>query len=365
MKKSTLTLAIGLALTAASGSALAAGKELNVYNWSDYIAESTLPNFQKATGIKVRYDVYDSNEILQAKMLTGKSGYDLVHPSNTFLAKQIQAGLYQPLNKAKIPNYKDLDPELMKLMAQFDPGNQFAIPYFWGMNTIGINSDKVSKALGGKLPANEWDLLFKQENVSKLKSCGVSMLDSAAEVFPVVLHYMGKNPASTSEADYKAAAALLKPLRPYITRFSSSGYINELSGGSLCLVLGYGGDLNIAKTRAEEAKNGVKVQPLVPKTGVGIWIDSMVIPKDAKNVDNANTYINYVLDPKVSAANANTVTYAPGSLAARQFIDKKHLANPSIFPGKDVVSKSFVMPSMDAKTQRLTTRLWQEFKTGK
>ncbi|WP_144373636.1 polyamine ABC transporter substrate-binding protein [Vogesella urethralis] len=365
MKQTTLALATTLALTAVSGTALAASKELNVYNWSDYIAESTLPNFQKSTGIKVRYDVYDSNEILQAKMLTGKSGYDLVHPSNTFLAKQIQANLYQPIDKAKIPNYKDLDPELMKLMTSFDPGNKFAVPYFWGMNTIGINSDKVNKALGGKLPANEWDLLFKAENVSKLKSCGVSMLDSPAEVFPIVLHYMGKNPATTNEADYKAAAALLKPLRPYITRFSSSGYINELSGGSLCLVLGYGGDLNIAKTRAEEAKNGVKIQPLVPKAGVGIWVDSMVIPKDAKNVDNALAYINYVLDPKVSAANANAVTYAPGSLAARQFIDKKHLSNPSIFPGKDVVAKSFVMPSMDAKTQRLTTRLWQEFKTGK
>ncbi|MFC3534080.1 polyamine ABC transporter substrate-binding protein [Vogesella facilis] len=365
MKKSILALSLGLALAGITGSAAAATKELNIYNWSDYIAESTIPAFQKATGVKVRYDVYDSNEILQAKMLTGKSGYDLVHPSNTFLAKQIQGGLYQPLDRAKIPNYKNLDPELMKLMTAFDPGNKFAVPYFWGINTIGINPDKVNKALGGKLPDNQWDLLFKPEYLSKLKSCGVSMLDSPAEVFPVILHYMGKNPASTSEADYKAAAALLKPLRSSITRFSSSGYINELAGGSLCMVLGYGGDLNIAKKRAEEAKNGVKVQPLVPKQGVAIWVDSMVMPKDAKNVDNAYTWINYMLDAKVAAANANSVSYAPGSLAARPFIDKQNLANPSIFPGKDVVAKSFVMPSMDPKTQRLTTRLWQEFKTGK
>lgn len=364
MKKTTLAVTFGLMLSASAG-AMAAGKELNIYNWSDYIAESTLPNFQKATGIKVRYDVYDSNEILQAKMLTGKSGYDLVHPSNTFLAKQIQGGLYQPLDRSKIPNYKNLDPELMKLMTSFDPDNKYAVPYFWGMNTVGINSDKVNKALGGKLPDNQWDLIFKADNLSKLKSCGVSMLDSAAEVFPMVLHYMGKNPGSTSEADYKAAADMLKPLRPYITRFSSSGYINELAGGSLCVVLGYGGDLNIAKNRAEEAKNGVKIQPLVPKEGVGIWVDSIVMPKDAKNVDSAYAWINYTLDAKVAAANSNAVHYAPGSFAARPFIDKKDLNNPSIFPNKDVLAKSFVMPTMDPKIQRLTTRLWQQFKTGK
>ncbi len=364
MKKTTLALSVGLMMVGFAGKALAA-QELNIYNWAEYIAEDSIPNFQKATGIKVRYDVYDSNEILQAKMLTGKSGYDIVTPSAQFLAKQIQANLYLPVDKSKIPNYKDLDPDLMKLMTQFDPGNKFAVPYMWGINTLGINTDKASKALGGKLPAKQWDMLFKAENVSKLKSCGVSMLDSPAEVFPMVLHYMGKSPSSKNEADYRAAADLLKTIRPSITRFSSSGYINELSGGSLCLVLGYGGDINIARNRAAEAKNGVKVQALVPQEGVAIWIDSMVIPKDAKNVDSALKYINYTIDAKVAANNANAVTYAPGSLPARKFIDKANLNNPSIFPSKEVMAKSFVMLPMDPKIQRLTTRLWQEFKTNK
>ena len=364
MKQFTRIVLMGAISTAFAGNAFAS-KELNIYNWSDYIAAETVPNFQKANGIKVRYDVYDSNEILQAKMLTGKSGYDIVTPGGQFLAKQIQANLYLPLDKSKLPNYKDLDPELMKLMAKFDPGNKFAVPYMWGVNTIGINIDRATKALGGTLPAKQWDMLFKVDQVAKLKSCGVSMLDSPAEVFPVVLHYLGKDPASQNEADYRAAADLLKTIRPHITRFSSSGYINELSGGSICLALGYGGDINIARTRATEAKNGVKVQALAPKEGVAIWIDSMVIPKDAKNVDNALKFINYSLDPKVSAANANAVTYAPGSIAARKFIKPENLKNPSIFPSKEIMAKSFVVQPTDPKIQRLTTRLWQEFKTRK
>ncbi|SMF19132.1 polyamine ABC transporter substrate-binding protein [Pseudogulbenkiania subflava] len=364
MKRKAVILVASALATAASASH-AASSVLNVYNWSDYIAEDTIPTFQKQTGIKVRYDVYDSNEILQAKMLTGKSGYDIVVPTNQFLAKQIQAGIYQPIDKSKLSNYKELDPELLKLMTKFDPDNKYAVPYFWGVNTIGINTDKVTKALGGKLPEKQWDILFKKENVSKLKSCGVSVLDSPGEVFPMVLKYLGKDPASKNEADYKEAAALLKTIRPYITRFSSSGYINELAGGNLCLVYGYGGDLNIARVRAEEAKNKVKITPLVPKEGVAIWVDSMVIPKDAKNVDNAYKFIDYNMSAKVAAANANTVNYAPGSLAARKFIKKENLSNPSIFPTPQDIQHSFVMLPMDPKLQRLTTRLWQEIKTQK
>lgn len=364
MKRFTRTLLLG-AVSAAFASSAFASKELNIYNWSDYIAETTIPNFQKTTGTKVRYDVYDSNEILQAKMLTGKSGYDIVVPSNAFLAKQIQANLYLPLDKSKLPNYKELDPDLMQLMTKFDPGNKFAVPYFWGVNTLGINTERVTKTLGGKLPANQWDMLFKPEYSSKLKSCGISMLDSPGEVFPLVLHYMGKNTASKDEADYRAAAELLKKIRPNISRFSSSGYINELAGGSLCMVLGYGGDINIARKRAAEVKSNVKVEALVPKEGVAIWIDSMVIPKDAKNVDSALQFINYSMDAKVAAANSAAVNYAPGSLSARKFIDKQSLANPSVFPSKEIIAKSFVMLPMDPKIQRLTTRLWQEFKTTK
>jgi len=366
MKRFVALAAASSALVVASGSTLAAPtKELNIYNWSDYIAESTVPNFQKENGVKVRYDVYDSNEILQAKMLTGKTGYDVVVPSNTFLARQIPAGLYLPLDKSKIPNYKNLDPAIMSMIAQADPGNKYAVPYFWGINTIGINPEKVGKALGGKLPAKQWDLLFNPQVVSKLKSCGVSILDAPSEVFPIALKYLGKDPNSHNEADYQEAAKLLKTIRPYITRFSSSGYINEVANGDLCLVLGYGGDLNIAKRRAADAKNGVKVDVLVPKEGVELWIDSMVIPKDSKNLDNAYKYINYNLDPKVAANNSNTVTYAPGSLPARQFVNPKYLHDHSIFPSAEDVKAGFLVKALDPKIQRLSTRLWQEFKTGK
>ncbi|WP_245622726.1 polyamine ABC transporter substrate-binding protein [Gulbenkiania indica] len=356
--------ALAATLAVAATSAQAAGKELNVYNWSDYIAEGTVPAFSKATGIKVRYDVYDSMEVLRAKLMTGRSGYDVVVPTNNTLDLGIKAGFFQPVDKSKLPNYKSLDPELLKLMSQFDAGNKFGVPYFWGVITLAINEDKVKKALGGPLPANQWDLFFKPEYVSKLKGCGVSVLDSPSEFFPVALKYYGKNPNSDAEADYQGVMPALKTVRPYITRFSSSGYINEMAGGDVCLALGYGGDLNIAKRRAEEAKNGVKINVLMPK-GVAIWVDSMAIPKDAANVESAHAFINAMLDAKTAAANANAVTYAPGVLSARPFVDKKYLANRSIFPTADDVKNGFIMQTVSPKTIRTYTRLWQSFRTGR
>ena len=362
--KTQKTLGCVLAALGMAGSVHAAGT-LNIYNWSDYIAEDTVPNFQKANAVKVRYDVYDSMEVLRAKLMTGNSGYDLVVPTNNTLELGIKAGMFQPIDKSKIPNYKSLDPELLRIMAQFDPGNQYGVPYFWGVNTLAINVDKVKKALGGSLPANQWDLVFKPEVVAKLKGCGVSVLDSPAEFFPMALHYYGKNPNSTNLDDYKALMPQLKEARKSYTRFSSSGYINELAGGSVCVAMGYSGDLNIAKRRAAEAKNGVKVDVLMPKEGTGIWIDSLAIPKGAANVDNALKFINYSLDAKVAANNANTVTYAPGALTAKPLIKKEYVSNPSIFPSKDSLKSSFVMLTVPPKVIQGYTRLWQQFKAGK
>nr|WP_231895351.1 extracellular solute-binding protein [Vogesella sp. LIG4] len=338
---------------------------LNVYNWSDYIAPTTVPAFSKQTGIKVRYDVYDSMETLNAKLLTGHSGYDITVPSNNALEVGIKAGLFQPIDKSKIPNYKDIDPALLKLMEASDPGNKFAVPYFWGTVTLGINEEKVKKALGGKLPDNAWDLLFKPEYVSKLKSCGVSVLDSPSDFLPVAMRYFGKPTSSSNEADYKDIAPKLAAIRESITRFSSSGYINDMASGDACLALGYGGDLNIAKRRAEEAKRGVKIVPLVPKSGVGIWVDSMTIPKDAKNVANALAWINYNLDAKVAAANANKVTYAPGSQVARQYVEKKYLSDRSIFPSSEDLKNGFIIRAVDPKILRAYNRLWQNFKLNR
>lgn len=343
----------------------AATGQLNIYNWSDYVDPETVTAFEKENGVKIRYDYYDSNETLEAKVLTGQSGYDLVAPSIANVGRQIKAGAYQEIDKSKIPNYNNIDPELLKQMSLVDPGNKYAVPYFWGINTLAINKDKVAKALGtNTLPENEWDLVFKPEYMQKLKSCGVSFFDSPTEQFPLVLKYLGLDPNSEKPEDFQAAFELLKKVRPDVKRFSSSGYIDDMARGDLCVAIGYGGDLNIAKNRAIDAKNGVNLEVLVPKTGVGIWIDSFMIPKDAQNVANAHKYINYTLDPKVAAKNGNFVTYAPASQPARQLMEKKYSDDPSIFPSQEAKANSFVVLPKSADAVKLQTKLWQQLKAG-
>ena len=292
---------IGLVLTACSGgqqtaaessapSSHTASDKLNIYNWSDYVDPATLNAFEKNTRIHVRYDYYDSNEALEAKLLTGKSGYDLVAPSIANVGRQIKAGAYQKIDKSQIPNYANIDADLLAMMAKVDPGNQYAVPYFWGINTLAINKKLVQKALGTEqLPENEWDLVFNPEYTKKLKSCGISYFDSAIEQIPLALHYLGKDPNTENPDDIKAAVNMMKKVRPDIKRFTSSGYIDDMAAGNLCVSVGYGGDLNIARTRAQEAKNGVEIEVLAPKSGVGIWVDSLMIPRDAQNTANAHT----------------------------------------------------------------------------
>lgn len=356
--------------SAAAGSAPAAAhaatKDLNIYIWSDYVDPATVEAFRKDNGINVTETYYDSNEVLEAKMLTGKSGYDLVAPSLSNVARQIKAGAYQPVDKNLIPNYDKIDPELLKLMAQVDEGNKYAVPYFWGINTLAINTDMVKKALGSdKLPENEWDLVFKPEVASKLKSCGISFFDSPTEQIPLVLKYLGKNPNSEDPADIQAAFDLLKTLHGNVKRYSSSGYIDNLAKGELCVSIGYGGDLNIAKRRAKEAGGNINISVLTPKSGVGIWIDSFMIPKDSKNVANAHKYINYTLDPKVAAKNGDFVTYAPASKDARALMQKEFSEDTSIFPSDEVKTNSFVVLPKSADTVKLQTKLWQGMKAGK
>lgn len=348
-----------------AATAEAATGQLNIYNWSDYVDPETVTAFEKENNVKIRYDYYDSNETLEAKVLTGQSGYDLVAPSIANVGRQIKAGAYQEIDKSKIPNYNNIDPELLKQMSLVDPGNKYAVPYFWGINTLAINKDKVAKALGtDTLPENEWDLVFKPEYTQKLKSCGISFFDSPTEQFPLVLKYLGLDPNSEKAEDFQAAFELLKKVRPDVKRFSSSGYIDDMARGDLCVAIGYGGDLNIAKNRAIDAKNGVNLEVLVPKTGVGIWIDSFVIPKDAQNVANAHKYINYTLDPKVAAKNGNFVTYAPSSQPARALMEKKYSDDASIFPGPEAKANGFVVLPKSADAVKLQTKLWQQLKAG-
>ena len=355
----------GGASAAAQQAAPAATGNLNIYNWSDYVDPATVAEFEKTNNIKVRYDYYDSNETLEAKVLTGKSGYDLVAPSIANVGRQIQAGAYQEIDKSLISNYNNIDPELLKMMDQVDPGNKYAVPYFWGINTLAINKDQVAKALGSDaLPANEWDLVFNPEYTAKLKSCGISFLDSPTEQIPLALNYIGKNPNSENGDDLKAAVDMMKKVRPDVKRFSSSGYIDDMAAGNLCVAVGYGGDLNIAKNRAKEAKNNVNIEVLTPATGVGIWIDSFMIPKDAQNVANAHKYISYTLDPNVAAKNGDFVTYAPASLPARKLMDKAYADDHSIFPSDAVKAKSFVVLPKSPDAVKLSVRLWQGLKAG-
>lgn len=340
--------------------------KLNIYNWSDYVDPQTLSDFEKDAHLNIRYDYYDSNEALEAKLLTGKSGYDLVVPSVANVGRQIKAGAYRKIDKSLIPNYANIDASLLAMMAEVDPGNEYAVPYFWGINTLAINTQQVKKALGtDKLPENEWDLVFNPAYTRKLKSCGISYFDSAIEQIPLALHYLGKDPNSENPEDIKAAVDMMKTVRPDIKRFTSSGYIDDMATGNLCVAIGYGGDLNIAKTRARESANGVDIKVLVPTTGVGVWVDSLMIPRDAQNVANAHKYINYTLDPKVAAQNGSFVTYAPASLPARELMDAKYTSDASIFPTKELMQKSFIVSPKSSDVSRLSVRLWQSLKAGK
>ena len=351
--------------SAASGAAsnLPATNDLNIYNWSNYVDESTVEDFEEKNELNLTYTTYENNEELEAKMLTGKSGYDLGVPGVAFLPRQIKAGAYQKIDKSLIPNYKNIDPAMLKLLEEADPqATEYAVPYFSGVNTLAITA-KGREILGNKLPENEWDLMFKPEYTNKLKQCGIALWDTPSEMFPIVLKYLGKDPKGSNPEDIKAAAEVIKAIRPDIKRYSPS-IIDELARGDICLAAGNGGDLNMAKARSEEAGSKVGIEVLTPK-GMGFWVESWVIPKDAKNVANAHKSINYTLDPEVAAKNAAAVTFAPASLPARDKLDPKLVATRSIFPNAEDVANGFVMPQMDNEAKKLTTNLWQKIKVGK
>jgi len=360
------TLALACAGTSA---ALAADpKVLNVYNWSDYIADDTLKNFEKETGIKVNYDNYDSNEVLMAKLVAGNSGYDIVVPSSHFAKLQIQGGLLQKLDRSKLTNWGNLDATLLKQLETVDPGNQYLVDWLWGFVTVGINTAKVKAALGSlPMPENAWSLIFDPKYASKLKSCGVNFLDSASEVLPVALMYVGKPAYSANAADYDAAAKMLQAVRPYVTRFSSSGYINDLAGGSLCAVMGYSGDINIARARALEAnpKQPPAIEALIPKGGATLFFDTMAIPKDAKNVENAHLFINYILRPEVAAALTNKVFYANPNKASLKLVKKDVAENKTIFLADADKAHMTAPDAVPQAIQRTRTRVFTNFKAGK
>jgi putrescine transport system substrate-binding protein len=346
-------------------SAAAEDKVLNIYNWSDYIGENTIKDFEKETGIKVHYDTFDSNETLHAKLVAGKTGYDIVVPSSNWAKIQLEGGLLMKLDKSKITTYGNLDPFVMKNLATMDPGNQYLVPWMWGITTVGINVDKVKAALGNlPMPDNAWDLLFKPEYISKLKSCGVSMLDSGDEIFPAALRYLGKKPYSHDPSDYQAAARLLNSIRPYVTLFSSSGYINDMASGAICVALGWNGDMSIAQRRAKEAKNGVNIQVLLPKTGAILFFDTMAIPVDAPHPENAYKWMSYIYRPEVNAGLVNKVFYANPVPSAAKYIKPDIRSNKTVFMSPEDLARMVPPDMVPSDIRRLRTRLYTTFKTG-
>jgi putrescine transport system substrate-binding protein len=340
------------------------GGELNVYNWSDYIGETTVEDFQKETGVTVRYDVYDSNETLEAKLMAGNTGYDLVVPTGSFLGRQIKANIYQKIDKSKLSNYGNIDPQILEALKPFDPTNEYAVPYFWGTVGIGYNVDKVKERLGDSAPVDSFDLLFKPENAAKLQDCGISMLDSPSDILPPALKYLGKDPHSKSEEDYKAVQDMLTAVRPHVKYFHSSQYINDLASGDLCAVIGWSGDVFIAAARAEEAGTNLKIEYYIPKEGTLLWVDSLAIPADAKNVDNALKFIDFLNRPQVAANGVNYVNYASPNKAALELIDPEWKDNPSIYPTDEVKKNLFADAPVDPELDRLRTRVWTTVKTG-
>jgi putrescine transport system substrate-binding protein len=351
-------------MAAALQPAFAKDKEVKVYNWSDYIDESILADFTKETGIKVVYDVFDSNELLETKLLAGGSGYDVVVPSGSFLSRQIAAGVFRKLDKSKLPNLSNMWPNIMERVAIYDPGNAYSINYMWGTTGIGYNTGKVKERLGDA-PVDSWDLIFKPEIISKLKDCGVHMLDSPEDILPAALNYLKLDPNTKKQDEIQKAADLINAVRPNIQKFHSSEYINALANGDICVAVGYSGDMLQAKKRAEEAKNGQTIALALPKEGAQMWFDQMAMPADGKNVEEGYAFLNYMMKPEVIAKSSNFVQYANGNLASQKFLDEAVKSNPSVYPSEETMKRLFVKTSYDPKTQRFVTRAWTKIVTGK
>ncbi|WP_290595147.1 extracellular solute-binding protein [Arenimonas sp. SCN 70-307] len=355
---------------AAAPAAQGGSKVLNVYNWSDYIGEDTIAGFQAETGIKVTYDVFDSNEVLEAKLMAGNTGYDIVVPSLTFLSRQVQAGVFREIDKSRLSNYGNLDPEFMALLAQNDPGNAHSLPYLWGTTGIGYNVQKVKEVLGEDAPVDSWALVFEPANLAKLKGCGVAILDTPSEIIPPVLQYLGEEPNSFDEAVIQKGVDRLRELRPHITYFHSSQFINDLANGDICVAVGWSGDIIQAQARAAEAaeanpgKPAVEVAYSIPKEGAPMWFDMLAIPKDARNVDNAYLFLDYLMRPDVMAGIQNYVMYASANTAALPMVDEAVLNDPGIYPDEETKAKLFTLAVLPPEVDRLFTRHWTTLKTG-
>jgi putrescine transport system substrate-binding protein len=338
---------------------------VNFYNWSNYIVPGVLEDFTKDTGIKVVYDTFDANETLETRLLAGKSGYDVVVPTAYFLQRQIKAKIFQPLDKAKLPNLVNAWPMVTQHLATYDPGNVYAANYMWGTTGIGYNVKAIEKVLGPDAKIDSWEMVFKPENLAKFRDCGVHMLDSADDIFPAALNYLGLDPNSTKQADLEKAADVVGKVAPYVRKFHSSEYLSALATGEICLVVGWSGDIMQAKSRAEEAKNGIQIGYAIPKEGAQMFFDNLAIPADAQHVAEAYELINYLYRPEIAARNSDFLSYANGNLASQKLIDPRIINDKNIYPDDATLSKLFVITARDPATQRIINRLWTRVKTGR
>jgi putrescine transport system substrate-binding protein len=354
--------AIAVGLLLCTGSAFAQ-EQVNVYNWSDYIAEDTIAKFEAETGIKVNYDVFDTNEIVEAKLLTGGSGYDVVVPTGSFLERQIQAGLFQPLDKSKLTNLGNMDQAIMDRVKTNDPDNAHAIVYMWGTTGFGYNVKAIQERMPDA-PVGSWDMIFNPEIAAKFADCGISLLDAPVEVIPAALKYLGLDPLSEDEGDLEKAEALIAAVRPYIRYFHSSQYISDLANGDICIAHGYSGDILQARDRASEAGQGIEINYVIPKEGAVIWFDMMAIPADAPHPENAHKFIDFIMRPQIAADISNYVFYANANATSFDLIDPEVTGDPGIYPPDEVKANLFANRAHTLKYDRLLTRTWTRLKTG-
>jgi putrescine transport system substrate-binding protein len=357
--------ALAAAVVLISAPAKAEDRVVNFYNWSNYMAPDVLEAFTKETGIKVVYDTFDANETLETRLMAGKSGYDVVVPTAYFLQRQITARIFQKLDKSKLPNLANAWPVVTQRLATYDPGNLYAANYMWGTTGIGYNVKMVQKILGPDARIDSWDIIFKPENLAKFKDCGVHMLDSADDIFPAALGYLGLDPNSTKQADLEKAVDLVSKVRPYVRKFHSSEYLSALASGEICLVVGWSGDVMQARSRAAEAKSDVEIGYTIPKEGAQMFFDNLAIPADAQHVAEAYELINYLYRPDVAAKNSDFLSYANGNLASQKLVDPKILGDKNIYPDDATLKKLFVITARDPATQRIINRLWTKVKTGR
>lgn len=353
----------GLALALGTTAAFAQERVVNVYNWSDYIDEEILAEFTAKTGIKVVYDVFDSNEVLETKLLAGGTGYDVVVPTGTFLERQIEAGVFQKLDKSKLPNLKNMWPEIEARVAKYDPGNAYSINYMWGTTGIGYNVDMIAERMADA-PVDSWKLIFDPAILSKFQDCGIHFLDAPTELIPAALNYLGLDPDSKDAEALARAEELLLAIRPYVQKFHSSEYINALANGDICLAVGWSGDVLQARDRAAEADNGVSVEYSIPKEGALMWFDQMAVPADAANVAEAHEFLNYIMRAEVIAKATNYVYYANGNKASQPLLDEEVITDPAIYPTPQATENLYTVTAAAPRQQRLLTRTWTKVKTG-